>query len=152
MPPSPRRFLSLALLLSLAPLASVAAPAPPQFLPVSAQWCLSGGCLDLEVPKTQEQYRRGLIQRPALGPWRGMWFRFSPAQSVGFWMHQCLVPLDLVFLRDGKVVEIKAQLPACPRLPCPSYKASEAVDGVVELQAGRAAELGLTVGSAAVIP
>jgi uncharacterized protein len=148
---SPRLFLSLVLLGSLAPLASAAAPAPPQFLPVAAQWCLPGGCIDLEVPKTPEQYRRGLMQRPALGPWRGMWFRFSPAQRVGFWMHQCVVALDLVFLRDGKVVEVKPQLPACPRLPCPSYSPSEAVDGVVELQAGRAAELGLTVGSAAMI-
>ncbi len=79
-----------------------------------------------------------------------MWFRFLPAQAVGFWMHKCIVPLDLVFIRDGKVVEVKAQLPPCPRLPCPSYIPKEPVDGVIELQAGRAAALGIKAGSPAI--
>jgi uncharacterized membrane protein (UPF0127 family) len=121
-----------------------------QYLPTEARWCMAQGCIDLEIPKTSEQFQKGLMQRPALGPWRGMWFRFLPAQAVGFWMHKCIVPLDLVFIRDGKVVEVKAQLPPCPRLPCPSYIPKEPVDGVIELQAGRAAALGIKAGSPAI--
>ena len=41
--------------------------------------------------------------------------------------------------------------PACPRLPCPSYGPGEPADGVVELDAGEAAALGIREGSAAVI-
>ncbi len=121
-----------------------------QYLPTEARWCMAQGCIELEIPKTVEQFQKGLMQRPDLGPWRGMWFRFSPAQAVGFWMHKCIVPLDLVFIRDGKVVEVKAKLPPCPRLPCPSYDSKELVDGVIELQAGRAAALGIKAGSPAI--
>lgn len=134
---------------ALQPCLGLANPPPAQYLPVAARWCLAQGCIELEVPKSQEQYQRGLMQRPALGAWQGMWFRFNPAQPVSFWMHQCLAPLDLVFVREGRVVDIKADLPPCPRLPCPTYRPAEPVDGVVELKAGRAAELGLTVGSPA---
>ena len=121
-----------------------------QYLPTEARWCMAQGCIELEIPKTVEQFQKGLMQRPDLGPWRGMWFRFSPAQAVGFWMHKCIVPLDLVFIRDGKVVEVKAKLPPCPRLPCPSYDSKELVDGVIELQDGRAAALGIKAGSPAI--
>ncbi|MCX5929737.1 MAG: DUF192 domain-containing protein, partial [Synechococcus sp. LacPavin_0920_WC12_MAG_50_7] len=111
-------LLTAALLsISLSPAALNANTA--QYLPTEARWCMAQGCIDLEIPKTVEQFQKGLMHRPAIGPWRGMWFRFLPAQAVGFWMHKCIAPLGLVFIRDGKVVEVKAQLPPCPRLPCP---------------------------------
>ena len=121
----------------------------PQYLPVSAKWCLPQGCIGLEVPQTPVQFQTGLMQRPPLGPWRGMWFRFQPERPVSFWMKNCIAPLDLVFIRSGKVHQIKANVPPCKVMPCPNYVSDGAVDGVIELQAGRAAELGLRPGSPA---
>lgn len=124
---------------------------PPQFLPVEAEWCLeapAAGCIGLEVPRTPRQYALGLMQRPPLGPLRGMWFRFDPPQRVSFWMHRTLHPLDLLFLSQGRVVAITTA-PPCPRLPCPSYWPEQPADGVVELDAGEAARLGITEGSPA---
>jgi uncharacterized membrane protein (UPF0127 family) len=142
-------FLSAALL-PICLFGTAAYGAIPQYLPAEAQWCLNQGCIELEIPKTVEQFQKGLMQRPALGPWRGMWFRFEQAQRVGFWMHKCIVPLDLVFIRDGKIVEIKANLPPCLNLPCPNYFPIEPVTDVIELQAGRAEELGLKLGMPAI--
>lgn len=129
---------------------SPALAAPPQFLPVTGSWCLEGGgpCLELEVPEGGQQYLWGLQKRPRLPPLRGMWFRFSPPGPARFWMHLTPEPLDMLFLRDGRVVAIETAQP-CPRLPCRSYGPLEPVDGVVELAAGEAARLGLRVGSAA---
>jgi uncharacterized membrane protein (UPF0127 family) len=123
---------------------------PPQFLPVAAEWCLeaAGPCLQLEVPEGAEQYAWGLQERPPLPALRGMWFRFAPPSQARFWMHRTLTPLDMLFLRDGRVVAIESAQP-CPRLPCRSYGPFEPVDGVVELAAGEAARLGLRVGSPA---
>ncbi|MFN7229738.1 MAG: DUF192 domain-containing protein [Synechococcaceae cyanobacterium] len=123
---------------------------PPQFLPLTGQWCLAGGgpCLELEVPEAEEQYFWGLQKRPRLPPLRGMWFRFSPPSQARFWMHLTPEPLDMVFVRGGRVVAIETALP-CPRLPCRSYGPFEPVDGVVELAAGEAARLGIRVGSEA---
>ncbi|TWB88628.1 MULTISPECIES: DUF192 domain-containing protein [Synechococcaceae] len=127
---------------------------PPQFLPIEAQWCLEaepGPCIQLEVPRTPRQFAWGLMQRPALGALRGMWFRFEPEAPLSFWMHRTLVPLDLIFLRAGRVIAIEAAAPPCPRLPCPSYRSPGPADGVVELDGGEAARLGLRPGSPVLI-
>ena len=120
-----------------------------QYLPTEAQWCLAKGCIDLEIPKTYDQYIQGLRNRPALGPWRGMWFRFASAKLVAFNMYEC-ASLDLIFIRDGKVVEVKANLLPCLKLPCAQIIPIEPVDEVIELQAGRAAALGIKAGSPAI--
>jgi uncharacterized protein len=50
-----------------------------------------------------------------------------------------------VFLRDGEVQAIETA-PPCNSFSCPTYGPSGAVDAVIELRGGRAAELGLQVG------
>lgn len=141
-------LLTAALLsISLSPAALNANTA--QYLPTEAQWCMAQGCIDLEIPKTYDQYVQGLRNRPALGPWRGMWFRFASAKVVAFNMYGC-ESLDLVFIRNGRVVEVKENLPPCLKLPCPQVIPIEPVDEVIELQAGRAAALGIKAGSPAI--
>lgn len=123
---------------------------PPQYLPIEAQWCLEGvprRCISLEVPKSPRQFSMGLQMRPALPPYRGMWFSFQPPTLARFWMHRTLAPLDLLFLANNRILAITPNAPICPRLPCPSYGPEELVDGVVELGAGEAERLGLRVGS-----
>ena len=121
-------------------------PAPQQ-LPITAQWCLDQHrCIDLEVASTPMQKRIGLMQRTPLPPLRGMWFPFDQRQPLRFWMLNTLAPLDMVFIRDGRVMAIEADVPACPALPCRGYGPSEPSDGVVELGAGEVRRLGIQVG------
>ena len=133
---------------------ATAAP-PPQQLPIEAQWCLPAPttppCIQLEVARTPQQQSRGLMGRPPLPPLRGMWFPYNEPMVLKFWMHQTPAPLDMLFLRGGRVIAIEANTTPCPRLPCRSYGPDEPADGVVELAAGEAQRLGLRVGSAAVI-
>jgi len=134
---------------------------PPQQLPIEAQWCLkattlrpvvtSGPCIELEVARTQQQQSWGFMGRPPLAPLRGMWFPYDQPQVLKFWMHRTPSPLDMLFIRDKRVIAIEANTTPCPRLPCRSYGPDEPADGVVELAAGEASRLGLQVGSAAVI-
>ena len=121
-------------------------PAPQQ-LPVTAHWCLDAQrCIALEVAVTPLQQRIGLMQRPALPPLRGMWFPFDRPQPLRFWMLNTLAPLDMVFVRDNRVLAIEADVPVCPFLPCRGYGPRAASDGVVELRAGAARRLGIKVG------
>lgn len=131
-------------------------PPPPQTLPIEARWCLAPSqavCIDLEVADTPGEQQLGLMQRPALPPLRGMWFPASPPRPLRFWMLNTLAPLDLVFVRSGRVLDISAAVPVCPSLPCSSYWAdadgngrADFADGVVEIGAGEAARLGIKVG------
>ena len=92
------------------------------------------------------QKRIGLMQRTPLPPLRGMWFPFDQRQPLRFWMLNTLAPLDMVFIRDGRVMAIEADVPVCPALPCRGYGPSEPSDGVVELGAGEVRRLGIRIG------
>lgn len=124
---------------------------PPQWLPITAQWCLAGPqpqrCIALEVADTPEKQSKGLQLRPALPPLRGMWFPYSPPAPARFWMHRTPEPLDMLFMREGRVIAIEAHTTPCPQLPCRSYGPDQEVDGVLELAAGQAEALGIRVGS-----
>ena len=78
-----------------------APPAPPlpQQLPLTAQWCVKPQlCIALEVARSPDEQRRGLMQRPALPPLRGMWFPFETPRPLRFWMLNTLAPLDMIFV------------------------------------------------------
>jgi uncharacterized membrane protein (UPF0127 family) len=53
----------------------------------------------------------------------------------------------MLFIRDGRVVALEKAVPPCMNLPCPSYGPDTPVDGVLELAAGQAAVLGITMGT-----
>ena len=125
---------------------------PPQQLPLEAQWCVRDDiCVLLEVADEPQEQRLGLMQRPALPPLRGMWFPFKPARPLRFWMLNTIAPLDMVFVHQGEVIAIEAEVPICPALPCQSFGPMADADGVIELGTGEAKRLGLGVGDAVVI-
>lgn len=117
-----------------------------QVLPISAQVEIGGQQILLEVTQTPEEQAMGLMYRTALPDNRGMLFSFNPPQPVGFWMKNTLIPLDMIFLRDGVVQAIATNVPPCTTPTCPTYGPEVPIDQVIELRGGRAAQLGLNVG------
>ena len=125
---------------------STLAASQGQVLPVSARARIADRPIELEVAKTAEQQAIGLMYRTSLADDRGMLFEFKPARWVNFWMKNCQIALDMIFLRDGVVTAIKVSAPPCTADPCPTYGPDTMVDRVIELRGGRAAELGVKVG------
>jgi hypothetical protein len=80
-----------------------------------------------------------------------MWFPFKPARPLRFWMLNTIAPLDMVFVHQGEVIAIEAEVAICPALPCKSFGPMADADSVIELGAGEAKRLGLGVGDAVVI-
>jgi uncharacterized protein len=117
-----------------------------QVLPITAQAEMAGQQIQLEVAQTPEQQKMGLMHRPPLPADRGMLFPFNPPRQVRFWMENTPSPLDMVFLYNGVVKDIAANVPPCTQIPCPTYGPWTEIDQVIELRSGRAAELGLKVG------
>ncbi len=116
----------------------------PQFLSISARVRIVNHPIELEVAKTPEQQNTGLMYR-TLPDNRGMLFDFKPARSVNFWMKNCKISLDMIFIRNGTVTAIQAEALPCTADPCPTYGPDTIVDQVIELRGGRTAELGLKV-------
>jgi len=122
-------------------------PSTPASIPTpQAAIQVAGQTVYLEVAQTPEEQASGLMYRTFLADDRGMLFPFNPPQKVGFWMKNVPIALDIIFLRDGKVVNIAADLPSCTREPCPVYPSAAKIDQVLELRGGRAAELGIKLG------
>jgi uncharacterized protein len=121
-------------------------PLPGQVLPISATAKLGNQTFELEVAKTHSQQSLGLMYRTFLPPNRGMLFPFTPPQPVQFWMKNCRLSLDMIFLRKGKVIAISTNTPPCVSDPCPVYGPNEPTDGVIELRGNQAAAVGLKVG------
>ena len=64
-------------------------------------------------------------------------------RSVSFWMHNTLIPLDMIFIRaDGTI----ARITTAKALDDTAVPAGEPVAAVLEIRAGRAAELGIREG------
>lgn len=119
-----------------------------QMLPISAQAEIKGKRIMLEVARTPQQQQMGLMYRTSLPDDRGMLFSFDPPQPASFWMKNTLIELDMIFLQNGQVKAIAANVPPCTTTRCPSYGPPPQIliDQVIELRGGRAAELGLKVG------
>ena len=101
-----------------------------------------GNIVKLEVAASEAEIERGLMGRTSLPEDQGMVFLFHPARPVEFWMFHCFIPLDMVFVKDGKIVKIIANVPPCtspnPR-ECPRYSPGNVdISEVIELSAGYA--------------
>lgn len=109
----------------------------------------------LEVTETPEDMRQGLMYRSSLPNNRGMLFVFPSAQPLVFWMKNCLISLDILYFRQGRLVSVQESVPPC--LPesgqpdpdfdgadCPKYPAVGLADTVVELNAGTCKHIGCT--------
>ena len=118
-----------------------------QKLPVSAIASFPRGQkVQLEVAITPKQKSMGLMYRKALPDDRGMLFTFSPPQQVNFWMKNVPVPLDIIFIYRGTIKAIAGSVPPCKKERCPSSSSNTLISNVIEIRAGRAAELRLKPG------
>lgn len=117
-----------------------------QILPIGANLNISGQTIKIEVARTPQEQGTGLMYRTDLAENQGMLFIFDPPQSVGFWMKNTLINLDLIFLKNGVIQQIFADVPPCITDPCPSYQSLTEIDSVLELSGGRTNQLNLKVG------
>jgi uncharacterized membrane protein (UPF0127 family) len=87
----------------------------------------------------------GLMCRKTLAPDRGMLFDFKgPVDGAAFWMRNTLISLDIIYIRpDGTVLSIARNVPPLDESPVP---AGGRIRAVLEIPAGRAAQLGVLPG------
>jgi len=64
--------------------------------------------LTVEVPRTGEEFSRGLMFRESLPEDRGMLFIFGEDTHAGFWMRDTSVALSIAFItEDGTILDIQ---------------------------------------------
>jgi len=99
--------------------------------------------LKAAVPNTSEGKRKGMMGQRFDSGFNCMVFAFEDDQR-SFWMKGCIIPLDMIFVKDGIVTSIAHMCPPCTTDPCPSYKGIG--QQVIEVEGGVCRQLGIDVG------
>ena len=98
----------------------------------------------VEVARSENEQARGLMFRTAMGADEGMIFPMNPPRQSAFWMKNTVIPLDIIFIgADRRILNVVANAVPYSEAPLPSVGAAAAV---LELNGGRAAQLGIAAG------
>lgn len=103
----------------------------------------------VEIAETFDAKTLGLSYRDSLPEDGGMLFIYSKPSAQMFWMHGMRFPLDIVFIRDRRVIQVASDVPS-PSSPddAPAIvQSKEPADQVLEINAGKAKEWGIVEGS-----
>jgi hypothetical protein len=108
---------------------------------------IAGRTLKVEVADTPVARAKGLSGHAPLGEDEGMLFLFGTAGRYPFWMKDMLFPIDIIWISNGKVVDVTANAPvpdSAQKLP--TFAAKEPADVVLEVPAGFAQKYGVNPG------
>lgn len=98
---------------------------------------------EVEIADEPSERSMGLMFRNELAPNEGMLFIFDGPVTTTFWMRNTPLPLDIIFIDENrKIITIGEGVPFS-EAPIP---ASGPFLYVLEINAGRSAELGIQVG------
>jgi uncharacterized membrane protein (UPF0127 family) len=99
----------------------------------------------VEVARTDDEQATGLMFRKQMGADEGMIFLRDPPDMASFWMRNTVLPLDIIFIgTDRRIINIAAN--TVP-YSLDSHRSFGIAAAVLELNGGRAAELGIEPGA-----
>lgn len=110
------------------------------------QVVLGGQIFFVELALNPEQHYQGLSERTSLCADCGMLFLFDNRSERSFVMRKMFFPLDIIFIDGETIIDIYKNLPPEGPVPQNIYNSSHPVDKVLEINGGRADELGLKIG------
>jgi hypothetical protein len=102
---------------------------------------------NVELAETSEKQALGLMFRDHLPDDHGMLFPFPSEALRSFWMKNTRIPLDIFYFdKELKLVSVAENASPCRTQQCPNYPSTGPAKYVLELNAGKAAELGVQTG------
>jgi len=137
------------------PKSNTASPADPFSSAVSLpteRLTIGGEVFTVELAFQQHTRLRGLMFRESLPANAGMLFLFEREKPRSFYMKNCLIDLDILFIKaDGEIARISTMKVPEPGKPLIYYSCETPVKYVLELPAGTAGRLGIKAGQKIVL-
>ena len=99
----------------------------------------------VELARSVQEQVRGLSGRRDLAPGHGMLFVYPRPQPVGIWMKDMRFSLDILWIRDGRIVHIVEQAPPLTSVG-PERVYTATADLVLEVPAGFSAREKIRLG------
>jgi uncharacterized membrane protein (UPF0127 family) len=108
-------------------------------------------CIPLRVARGPEEITRGMMFERSMD--YALAFLYPDVSPRQMWMKNVMIPLDMVFCREGKIVQIYSDVPGCIPIvedtECPIINSVPA-DLVLELPGGWSYGLRLQIGDVVV--
>ena len=101
--------------------------------------------INVEVARSPQAQTRGLGGRPSLKKGTGMAFPYNGPGLRGIWMKGMLIPIDILWILEGRIVAIEANVQPPTSNGAPAVF-SHVADQVLEVPAGYAREMGIRIG------
>jgi uncharacterized membrane protein (UPF0127 family) len=99
----------------------------------------------VQIATDAAERAQGLMNVPEMGTLEGTLFTYDEPRTVSFWMHNTLIPLDMIFAGpDGIIIAIHENAVPLDRTSIPS----EGVQFALEINGGLAGRLGIKLGHA----
>jgi uncharacterized membrane protein (UPF0127 family) len=99
----------------------------------------------VKVCMTPETISKGMMGQKFNSDFNGMLFMMPNNGDQSFWMKNCLIPLDIVFIgSDKKVTSIQKNCKPCNEMKCPTYEGTGQY--VLELDGGTCDTCGIEPG------
>ena len=115
--------------------------------PAEPRVALKGERFSVELASTPKQQALGLMFRDSMAEDHGMLFIFPGSATRSFWMKNTRIALDIFYFDDNlKLVSVAENTPPCRVAQCPNYPSAGPAKYVLELNAGKAAELSVKPG------
>jgi uncharacterized membrane protein (UPF0127 family) len=92
---------------------------------------------------TEKDMQKGMMGKDFDSTFNGMLFIREMGQHC-FWMKNCIIPLDIIFIDGNTITSIHHNCPPCTTNHCENYCGDG--DMVLELKGGTSKELGLLEG------
>lgn len=106
----------------------------------------------VEVVRTEVERAQGLAGRRELRPDEGMLFVYERPSRPTFWMRGMVIPIDILWVRDGRVVGmVRWALPPQPGGAVATFQPPVPVDAVLEVAAGTVDRTGIAAGDPVVV-
>jgi len=107
---------------------------------------IKGQRISVEIADTPKKQAKGLGERDSLAWDHGMYFEYSQPAFYAFWMKGMRFPIDIIWLRDGRIVGFEVNVPFETGGNGPTVRPRELVDAVLEVPAGYSAASGWRIG------
>jgi len=97
----------------------------------------------IKVVFSSKDTSKGMMGRDFDDTFNGMLFLMTPGEHA-FWMKNCLVNLDIIFIDNNVITKIHHNCPPCKTQNCPNYIGNG--DMILEVKGGTCKKLGIEVG------
>jgi len=106
---------------------------------------VNGKEIDLDVADTEFLKQKGMMYKTSYPRNRGMLFIWDDIVPISMWMKNTYLPLDIVYMVDGEVVDYDKDVQPCDKQQCETYGDVNA-NQVIELLSGGVDNYNISIG------